>query len=168
MTKSKNTHTVTLPNGEAATRTSTSGRAYAFAVAYRDSYPATLAAAKGDHCDVSNYAFHVREAKRLPGDYQIENQFRPGTSWTQTVTAEQHQQHLDEIEGCADAQAYHAKKVAERVAKVEARKAAGGFETWCISGWQSRADLAQKEAARLQAGGWAVDVTILPATMVTK
>lgn len=59
-------------------------------------------------------------------------------------------------------EAYADERVANRVAKIEERKAQGYYERWQNAGWNGRLDLAHKLAAQYQDGRWA-DVKILEA-----
>jgi hypothetical protein len=166
---SKNIHTATLPNGKTVTRTSSSGRAYEFCVAVRESYATALAIAsrRDDKTDRSNYEYHIEQAQRTPGEYPQFNQFN-GKTYMVAVTEAQHAGHVAAIAGCSSAAEYGEARRAERIAKVEARKAAGAFEAWGVYGWQSRRDLADKAKASALAGGYNAEAVILPVTMVTK
>jgi hypothetical protein len=166
----KNIHTATLPDGTVAKRTSTSGRVYLFCVASRPSYDFALKrASKLSETDADNYAYHLQVIAE--GGRTYETQWRDESNEDFAVRcAKRADDALASNEGATSAAEYQAIKRDQRVAAVEANKAAGHYETWGVTGWQSRADLAQKELAKVAANVWlgVAEAKIIPVTMVTK
>lgn len=166
----KNTHTAKLPDGTIAERTSSSGRAYLFCVATLPSYELALKrASKPSETDASNYNYHLKVIAEKGTTYQ--------TKWsgqTDEAFAAQCAKRVADYTaanmGATSAAEYVAIKVAERIAHIEELKANGHFKKWIVQGWQSRADLAQKELDKALKSEWliAADAKIIPVTMVTK
>lgn len=164
---SKNIHTAVLPNGKTETRTSASGRHYTHAVATRDSYEKTLAAAKSpDHAkhDTSNWN-HAKNCASVEAGARY-----PDPRYSFTVSASMKAEGEATLAAHPTAASYVAAKQAERVAKVEERKAAGGFEAWGVMCWNSREDLSRKEAATALANAYRclAEAIVIPVTMETK
>lgn len=159
------------PNGERHTRSSE--RVYSHAVVYKDDYAKELANAsdKGwTKTDRSNFDYNSRiAAGNDPYPHQhwdrVAYAFHEKTDeWIAAHDARMDRENAERladakaaIEG-HDAASYCEAKRLARVAKIEAKKAAGGYDVFRCAGWCGRLDLAHKLAAK---GG--VDTTILPA-----
>jgi len=166
----KNIHTAKLPDGTIAKRTSFSGRAYLFCVATLPSYELALKrASKPSETDASNYKYHLRVIAEKGTTYQ--------TKWNNETNeeyaarcAERVAEAIEDNKGATSAAEYVAIKVAERIAHIEDLKANGHFKKWIVQGWQSRADLAQKELDKALKSEWLIvaDAKIIPVTMVTE
>jgi len=150
----KTVHTVDLPCGATAKRTSAS-RVYPFVLVARDSYAYELRRDDKAHDhERKNFAYHTEIAGREAGvSYTIHV---PGKlsawSYEKTYTAQEIADAAARVAGHADAEAYAQALRAERVARIEAKKAAGGYDTFHALTWSSRRDLADK--ARTQFPGF--------------
>jgi hypothetical protein len=137
----RTTHLCTLPDGKTEKRVS-ENRVYPFCVAVRLSYEVYAAAALRagvmlsggrDHTP-ANHAFYAERAAN-PAPHQ---------------SAEATAEYRALIAACPTVESYRAKLVADAVARVEAKRAAGGFDAWHVETWCSRRDLAEKAAASLR------------------
>jgi hypothetical protein len=166
----KITHKVTLPCGAAAKRISAS-RTYPFCVASRPSYDFALQqASKVSPTDASNYRYYLQVIAEGGRTHMVQ--------WTgeadDAFAARCAKNAADKVasqQGATSAAEYQTLKVAERIAFVEARKAAGYYDAWVVQGWQSRADLAQKELIKVSSNVWlgVAEAKIIPVTdIVTK
>ena len=140
-------------------------------LASRPSYELDLlSASKVSAIDASNFAYHLQVIAEGGRTNMVQWIGQPDEDFAARC-AERVVKAVASNEGATSAAEYQALKVAERVAYVEAQKAAGHYETWSIRGWQSRADLAQKELAKLLSNEWArvAEAKIIPVTnIVTK
>ena len=66
------------------------------------------------------------------------------------------------------AAAYAEAKKNERVARLVAKLVDGGFDEWFVEGFCGRFDLAQKLAGKVNGGYFAMNATIVPATIFAK
>lgn len=142
-------------NDQVFTRTSKS-RTYSHVVLGRDSYEQALAGAQSKgwaKTDASNYRWTVATAEG-----------RAEYGWNRTP--ERIAEAQAELQGINSVEDYLAAATAERVARVEAKKAAGGFDTYGVIGWTSRLDLAQKLQGQSQ--GRYAHVVIVEAERTTK
>lgn len=127
-------------NDQVFTRTSKS-RTYSHVVLGRDSYELHLAGAQSKgwaRTDAANYRWTVDVAAGR-GEY------------ASSRTPERIAKAQAELQGINSVEEYQAAQTARRVADVEARKAAGAFDTYGVIGWTSRLDLAQKLQGQSQA-----------------
>lgn len=155
-----NKHTATDRNGLVHTRNS-QGRAYTHCVAVRPSYERALAEAqKGWKNAASDYAYFAERAAGRLEQYRWEDE---GQFAIRLANEVKHAQ--EQIAGCANAAEYVEKTRAEMIARVEARKAKGYYDTFEVIGWNGRLDLAQKEAARQHGRADLAEVCILEATV---
>ena len=147
-------HSVIDPRGVTHTRTS-QNRVYPFVVLVRDSYEHALARAVGpDYAasDRKNYAYYVALANGTHA--HCKNLYSNDDAAKRIADAKAY------IAGCDTFDAYLAKQQVERVARVDARKAKGDFDTWGPAGWCGRRDLAEKLAHKERAGGYRAEVII--------
>jgi len=146
----------TLPDGTIATRTT--ARTYTHVVAVRRSYESALdVAVRQSAGDLDNYAHYAAFldgtsrflAKR---SWQSDAEHAASCAWDiARATAA--------IDGATSADEYAAARKAQRIADVEARKAAGNFDTWSAEAWAGRLDLAQKAASPKP---WFAEMRIVP------
>ena len=166
----KITHKVTLPCGTVAKRVSAS-RTYAFCVASRPSYELDLlSASKVSAIDASNFAYHLQVIAEGGRTHQRQWNGQTDEAFA-ALCAEHVVETLASNKGATSAAEYQALKVAERIAYIEAKKVAGYYDTWGVHGWQSRADLAQKELVKILSNEWSrvAEAKIIPVTdIVTK
>jgi hypothetical protein len=156
----KTTFTVTAPTGEVLTRTS-ENRTYTHAIIARPSYKGHLfSAGQLSKTDMSNHEFHVAMAN---GAHYLAR-----SQPTAYHTAEQIEAERVEYAALAaqapDAKAWAILKRDERIATVEANKAAGYYDRFVALTWCGRPDLAQKELAKASKGNWE-DVQAVPVTV---
>lgn len=158
-----NKHIATDANGIIHTRNS-ENRVYTHCVAIRHSYEAALASAKKAHThDASNYAHYMAYINGT-------SEFLNKRSWQ---TDEQHAAECarsiaDAKKNIGEAKSveeYIANNIASAVARVEKAKADGYYDAWKVIGWNSRRDLAEKEAARQRARASVAEVAILEAVL---
>lgn len=158
-------------------RTSTSrgeGKPYSHTVVVKGGYERAMAGATGDwhpKQDARNYAYYVAisEGNDPHARLTVYKSLARGDT-QEAIDAEiayndrENTRRFEEAKaevGNHTVQSYIAAQLAERIAHVEARKAAGEFDTWHNAGWCGRLDLAQKLAATKAALGYAV--AVLPA-----
>jgi len=146
-------HTAIDPNGVKHTRTSQS-RVYAYTVVARSNYARDVAmAGKLFEQDRRNFDFYTKMVA-WGGAYEGVKR-----SWeTPEYYAAETARYAAEVEKYKDRDTCAVMKRAERIADVEARKAAGHYDRYNSLGWCSRMDLAQKLAA---GQSHLCDVTIL-------
>lgn len=139
-----------LPDGQIASRTT--NRKYTHVVAMRRSYEQALKAAREPSpVSVSNYNYHVRESRAETAQYLRGNE----------DAAAYFQSHLDKIAGCANADEYVEKMIAEAVAKVEECRKAGYYDTFGASHWCGSRALAEKQASPMRSDPYYAEVVIV-------
>lgn len=163
-----NKHEAILPDGSVAKRTS-KNRVYTHCVAVRGSWGYAMSTAKTPlRSDPDNFRFHKAIVDGT-------SEFLGPRDWEKTPEQLARRERDDaasierskvELNGCTDAESYVAMKVAERVAKVEKRKAEGGYDKWSVEGWNGRLDLAQKLAAQMNGKAYIAEVRIIEAKIV--
>jgi hypothetical protein len=138
-------YTAVDANGRVHTRSS--ARTYTHMVAVRPSYGYALGRAK-----------LVERVSRSNFDYYTEIvEGRGDARWCDVATA------TEKLLGATSFTDYVAKFIAKAVAKVEADKAAGHYDSFGSAGWCGRPDLADKLAAKERGEPWNAEVVILPA-----
>lgn len=158
-----NKHFAIDANGTTHTRNS-ENRVYSHCVAVRFSYERALAEAKKPHRSADSNFHHY--AAFLDGT----SEFLKQRSWH---TAEQHAEQVahdiekakEALAGCATVEEYSAMLIARSVGGVKKAKADGYYDRWHLMGWNSRLDLAQKEAARQRDRASVAEVAILEAKL---
>lgn len=139
----KTKHTVTLPDGKTAQRVS-QNRTYSHVVVCRTLYEVALRDAdRISTGDLGNYRFH-REFVDGTSRFLVRASYERDDAQFAARCAKDIARSVEELAGVDSAQAYAEAKRAERVAAVEAKRAAGGFDRWWAGSWSSRLDLAQK------------------------
>lgn len=139
-------HTVQLPCGAVATRTS-QNRVYPFVLVGRHSLAWDLRRAQDPGAiaqDRKNFAYYASVASLEPG------QIAPGRRFASD--AREIEDARAKVAGVADAEAYAQAQLQARLAKIEEDKAAGRYDRFCALTWSSRRDLADK--ARSQFGSF--------------
>lgn len=170
MAKTKNIHTATTRDGVTHKRTS-EGRVYTHCVAVRQSYAHALAEANrvDAKSDARNFAWYAESAAQTVGvEYQPKTWAERGSTLRTTPTAQTIARAQAILAGCATVAEWSEAQRAQRVANVEANKAAGQFDRWSVLGWCGREDLARKLLNGDAAKPYYAEAEILPATVVTK
>lgn len=144
----KTTYIVTAPNGSVFTRKSE--RVYTHAVLVQPCYEEQVKSADTVwEVDKSNFRYsqkivesngtlHARQVYREEQRAEVER-----------ANAERLEKSRAEVETFKTADAYAADCRARRVAAINERKKAGGFDVWIVEGFCGRPDLAAKLAAKV-------------------
>lgn len=158
-----NRHTATDANGTVHTRNS-ENRVYTHCVAVRFSYEAALKSAQKTYKgDASNYA-HYKAYIDGTSEFLV----KPSYCTDEHHAVECARAIANAKANIGDAKSleeYTANNVAKAVAAVEKSKASGYYDAWQVIGWNSRRDLAEKEAARQRARDSVAEVQILEAVL---
>lgn len=159
----KTTFTATCPDGSTVTRSSAT-KTYSHAIIARLSYDNALRQARETTNDRTHWDYATKCASVQPGEKY------PSPKFSFTVGQDQHDegQSLLRVYGADGVGAYCAARVAERIDRVEDRKARGEFEKWVALAWASRADLADKAAGTHARIAAYVDVRAVPCSVKGK
>lgn len=143
-------HTATLPDGQIVTRTS-KGRVYSHAVAFQK--PAAKLRAEWEASLVHNQKDYLPKLRadlvRLQAGEVTDSQGRKFLLREQSEFYPTRDEQIERYEG-------YIASAEQAVVNIQARLDADDFqdEEWGCAGWQSRRDLAEKEAARWLKNGW--------------
>jgi hypothetical protein len=150
---------------------STESRAYTHTVVVKGGYEAALASAKSPgwaKTDASNFDYYLRIAEGRSAHYPSKRWCAAPRHTPEQIAQEDADLAVSDAAKVAVAKLetdgrtvdqYVAIQRDQRIKRVEARKAAGDFDTWKNAGWCGRLDLAQKLAASEAAkGDYAVDI----------
>lgn len=139
----------TLPDGTIATRTT--ARTYTHVIAVRPSWEAAIRRANADNTPArhaSNWGFYQA---RLNGEKLY-------SDTPEKARAEA----IEKLGGHETLEAFAAAKLQEALARVEAAKAAGEYDSWGALTWCGRLSLAQNELAKARKGDWWAQSEIAP------
>lgn len=157
-------HTATGPNGETFTRGSKTRR-YSHVVIGRLSHDHAVAAAKSplsQDNDRENFA-HWSGLADGSSRFLVRGSWeRDDVLYAERVAREM-REAVDRLNGATTAEAYAADRLRQRLAAVEARKAAGEYDLFRDLSWASRRDLADKAAGSARNGTLYADVRVVPA-----
>lgn len=149
----KVTLTATLPDGTTATRTT--ARTYTHLVAGRRSYEHALALANATSGRVQDGKNWDWDAACAAGTYEYPRQY------SEADKVERQAKAAKFIAANPDRAAYVARKHSEWVARVEAEREAGAFDSWGAITWCGRPDLAAKALATEGKSAWWAETRIV-------
>ena len=152
----KNVHTVTLPDGQVATRKS-QNRVYTHAVAFRRSYRYAAEQAQREfsymRSDFRHYSDLAHGRKSYPHIGDANANVNKG---------------FEGLRGYIVEEDYVQNEIARAVEKVEKLRREGYYDKWAVEGWCGRADLAEKLAAQVNNKDSVRAVMVLDAQMEVK
>jgi hypothetical protein len=129
-----------------------SDRTYTHTVVYKGGYARAVASVEDQAwaiTDQNNYRYYLDIVEgrtgKAPWETEAQHEARKGDA-------------AGHLAGCQCAADYIAKCKAHRLARIEANRAEGKYDTWQNAGWCGRSDLAQKVASDWSSKGFQVEI----------